>query len=67
MTDNTEREAVVAWLRTEFSWRGFREWAGWRPWRWVMAIRMRDCFETAHAIADAVSRGDHLSNQEQGK
>ena len=63
-----EREAIVRWLRDEFQWRHFRQWAGWNPLRWALALRFRDCFQTAEAIAAAIERGDHSDHiSEQGE
>ena len=68
MTEGTttpaEREAIVRWLRNEFRWPYFRQWAGWNPFRWALALRFRDCFQTADAIADAIERGDHLPSEQ---
>jgi len=64
MTDNTEREAVVAWLRDRA--RVHRSNAGHHVDHFERARRLERADEN-EAAADQILRGDHLSNQEQRK
>jgi len=70
MTDNTEREAVVAWLRADADQ---TEIEAARIIPKVLGLTVHDIGDWGRliamkrGIANAIERGDHLSNQEQGK
>jgi len=59
MTQAEERAAVVAWLRG-FNWLLFREYAGWKPWRWIFVFHHMRWMRECNHIANAIERGDHI-------